>query len=415
MVHRRSPGRHARRRAARRQPPRTRPRAGTAARSSGRSPCARSPSPRGRADGPPARSPAAPARSARPAASAPCSASCTPAGIASAASDGRFGPRTRGAVTWFQIKHGLEPTGRVDAATLAELRTRRDPRVTLARTAEPTPTPRCPLSPWLPSAPASNLVGAVLLLLTLATTLALIALYWRRRPQAAPAEPLRPSTVSRTVLGYIVLDPDTDGAHERVAAATAAIATWCDARDWQLERVIHDAHHHPDDRPGLAYVMDRIRTGTACGIVVRHVSDLADSAPDLVETLQWINDADAFVMAVDEWLDPDLPPGRLSAGALVELGAWRNRRVGTRGLGCGPPRRPGAPRTGGRHARTGHVAAGHRRRAERRGSPHAPRREPLAAVGRPGPRGVQAAAGPRADPSERMTWRPAYASHCSAC
>src|SRR5690349_9126395 len=31
--------------------------------------------------------------------------------------DGRFGPRTRGAVTWFQIKHGLRPTGRVDAAT----------------------------------------------------------------------------------------------------------------------------------------------------------------------------------------------------------------------------------------------------------------------------------------------------------
>ena len=26
--------------------------------------------------------------------------------------DGRFGPRTRGAVSWFQIKHGLEPTGR---------------------------------------------------------------------------------------------------------------------------------------------------------------------------------------------------------------------------------------------------------------------------------------------------------------
>ena len=250
--------------------------------------------------------------------------------------DGRFGPRTRGAVTWFQIKHGLEPTGRVDAATLAALRTRRDPRVTLARTAEPTPTP-VPALAVTPEAPASNLVGAVLLLLTLATTLALIALYWRRRPEAAPAEPPRPSTASRTVLGYIVVDPDTDGAHERVAAASAAIAAWCDARDWHLERVIHDAHRHPDDRPGLAYVMDRIRTGTACGIVVRHVSDLADSAQDLVETLQWINDADAFVMAVDEWLDPDLPPGRLSAGALVELGAWRTRRVGTRGLGAELP------------------------------------------------------------------------------
>ena len=54
--------------------------------------------------------------------------------------------------------------------------------------------------------------------------------------------------------------------------------------------------------------------------------------------LQWINEADAFVMAVDEWLDPHLPPGRLSAGALVELSEWRSRRVGGRdGLGAELP------------------------------------------------------------------------------
>ena len=250
MVHRRSPGRHARRCAAggsRSGPGHelARPRD-----SSGRSPCARSPSPRGRADGP-AGAVAGGTGTVR--ASRRVRAvqrELHARGYRVGREDGRFGPRTRGAVTWFQIKHGLEPTGRVDAATLAELRTRRDPRVTLTRTAEPTPTP-VPALAVAPEPAASNLVGAVLLLLTLATTLALIALYWRRSPQAAPAEPLRPTTVSRTVLGYIVLDPDTASAHERVAAATTAIATWCDARDWQLERVIHDAHHHPDDRPGL--------------------------------------------------------------------------------------------------------------------------------------------------------------------
>ena len=246
--------------------------------------------------------------------------------------DGRFGPRTRGAVSWFQIKHGLERTGRVDAATLAELHTRRDPRITLTRTVEPppTPTPAATLAA-VPERPSSNLVGAVLLVLTLATTLALIALYWRRRPQALPADPPRPRETSRTVLGYIVVDPDTAGAHERVAVTTAAIAAWCDARDWHLERVIHDAHRYPDERPGLAYVMDRINTGSACGIVVRHLSDLADSPADLTQMLQSINEADAFVMAVDEWLDPHLPPGRLSAGALVELSHWRSRRVDARG------------------------------------------------------------------------------------
>ena len=243
--------------------------------------------------------------------------------------DGRFGPRTRGAVSWFQLKHGLQSTGRVDAATLAELHTRRGPRVTLARTAEPTPTPT-PTLVAVAERPSSNVVGAVVLVLALAATLALIALYWRRSPQALPAERPRRSVVSRTVLGYIVVDPDSAGAHERVAVTTAAIAAWCDARDWHLERVIHDAHRCPDDRPGLAYVIDRINTGSASGIVVRHVSDLADSPAELTEMLQWINQADAFVMAVDEWLDPNLPPGRLSAGALVELDQWRSQRLDPR-------------------------------------------------------------------------------------
>ena len=39
--------------------------------------------------------------------------------------DGRFGPRTRAAVMWFQIKHGLPRSGRVDAAGIATLREKR--------------------------------------------------------------------------------------------------------------------------------------------------------------------------------------------------------------------------------------------------------------------------------------------------
>ena len=108
-----------------------------------------------------------------------------------------------------------------------------------------------------------------------------------------------------------------------MAVTTAAIAAWCDARDWQLERVIHDAHRYPDDRPGLAYVMDRINTGSACGIVVRHISDLADSPADLTQMLQWIIEADAFVMAVDEWLDPTPPAGSAPARS------WNSASGGT--------------------------------------------------------------------------------------
>ena len=42
--------------------------------------------------------------------------------------DGRFGPRTRAALTWFQIKHRLARTGAADLATVSGLRMRPRPR-----------------------------------------------------------------------------------------------------------------------------------------------------------------------------------------------------------------------------------------------------------------------------------------------
>ena len=43
--------------------------------------------------------------------------------------DGLFGPRTRASVQWFQIKHGLRPTGAIDLRTLGHVRVRaRAPR-----------------------------------------------------------------------------------------------------------------------------------------------------------------------------------------------------------------------------------------------------------------------------------------------
>lgn len=235
--------------------------------------------------------------------------------------DGRFGPRTRGAVTWFQIKHGLRPTGRVDAGTLAALRTRRTP---VTRAPEPSPAP---IRVAAPAPETTNAWLASLLAIMTLATLVLAALLVVRRERPTPSVPRPPERKAglRDVLGYVVADPH---ARAEVAAATAAIAAWCEARDWHLERVIHDAPQvgRPSERPGLAYVMDRIGTGQTRGFVVRHLSDIADSAADLAPMLERINDADAFVMAVDEWLDASLPPGRLTAGALVELDDYKRAR-----------------------------------------------------------------------------------------
>ena len=53
--------------------------------------------------------------------------------------DGRFGARTRAAVIWFQTKHGLPRTGRVDARSVATLRETRDARAHARDRGRPAP------------------------------------------------------------------------------------------------------------------------------------------------------------------------------------------------------------------------------------------------------------------------------------
>ena len=80
--------------------------------------------------------------------------------------DGRFGPRTRAALLWFQTKHGLPRTGRVDARGLKTLR-ESVPARTPATAATPAPTAvsTAPVTPepadmtWLAALVAALLVG----------------------------------------------------------------------------------------------------------------------------------------------------------------------------------------------------------------------------------------------------------------
>src|SRR4051812_8428088 len=68
--------------------------------------------------------------------------------------DGLFGPRTEAAARWFQYKHGLRSTGRVDKLTLVVLRARSSHRP-LPRTTTPVDrTPPAPVAPKAQPTPA---------------------------------------------------------------------------------------------------------------------------------------------------------------------------------------------------------------------------------------------------------------------
>jgi DNA invertase Pin-like site-specific DNA recombinase len=255
--------------------------------------------------------------------------------------DGRFGPRTRGALLWFQVKHGLARSGVVDARTLAVLRTRPTTTVTPAEASAPVVAPVA--SPPVPRTPSgsTNVVAWIAMALVIALGLALLAawLLSELRPRVVEPElepgPHRLEVVAPThsaVLGYIALE-DEANARERVDAATRAIGAWCESRDWELRRVIHDVDRTggaPRDRPGLAYVLDQIRTGQARGIVVHRLRDVTHSVAKIGPLLEWLDEADAFLIALDYALDTSQPSGRIAASALADMSEWERRRIAAR-------------------------------------------------------------------------------------
>jgi hypothetical protein len=78
-----------------------------------------------------------------------------------------------------------------------------------------------------------------------------------------------------------------------------------------------------DEHAGL----DTIRSRTAAGLVVARLRDFTDRSIDLVTLLDWLDEADAFLLAADRELDTSTPAGRRTAGAIIELGRGDRRRI----------------------------------------------------------------------------------------
>jgi DNA invertase Pin-like site-specific DNA recombinase len=274
--------------------------------------------------------------------------------------DGLFGPLTRAAVKRFQRRHEIAQTGIVGRRTLALLRGRSDrSRVDDRRSGLPDATQQSAPVPAQPT-PANESPWAV----PLPIALALIALVFAaavfaelrtrdRRKQAAAAledEP-PPSELdeSAPVVGYLTVSRDE--AHAGAPhAASAALGTLCEERGWPLVKVVHDVDPASDritDHPGLFHVLEQISGGKAEGIVVPRLRDLTGAASDLGGLLKWLDDSDAFLVALDLSIDTREPSGRVAARALAEVSEWERRRIADRtrsGLAAARSRSAGGSR-----------------------------------------------------------------------
>jgi peptidoglycan hydrolase-like protein with peptidoglycan-binding domain len=159
--------------------------------------------------------------------------------------DGRFGPRTRSALVWFQIKHGLPQTGTVDVHTLASLRSRHA-RTQRAATRPPAvpPTPGAATPPAVgrtTADPATIALAVLAALIALVCAVALRSSSVRRAreaadtrpepraahpPAAARRPPQPPAAGSARVLGDATI-PASHGTPSRIEAARA-IGAWCE-------------------------------------------------------------------------------------------------------------------------------------------------------------------------------------------
>jgi peptidoglycan hydrolase-like protein with peptidoglycan-binding domain len=266
--------------------------------------------------------------------------------------DGRYGARTRAAVIWFQTKHGLPRTGRVDAPSVATMRQTPQARHTPTTRNAPSPAGEeaGALARTTPQAPPGQAGRTWLVLLAVMIMVGFAGIVWWVRAELR-ARPLRPADVRHEkhraqltavtpppahapvdVVGYIAVARGKDRDRE-IDTTAQIIGSWCESRRWHLSQLVHDvepASGRITDRPGLAYALDQIAAGRVAGLVLAHLGDVTRSVTELAQLLGWMNTAGAFMIALDYELGTSTAAGDLAAAALMEIGEWERGRTAGR-------------------------------------------------------------------------------------
>jgi hypothetical protein len=243
--------------------------------------------------------------------------------------DGLYGPLTRSAVQWFQIKHGLRPTGVVAATTLAGVQNpkalepgdeaqAKQQKAPSSRPPRAEPTPQRTTAPVVDRTPSWVLPVVIALLAACLVTAGCVALLTgtlrrRQRPLVLPPEAISMENYyseplpDEAVLGY-VRSPDL----KRAAPHTTAIMDACEAHGWSLARVVRDSdrgHPHGSAQPGLSYALQQLRLGAASRLVVNELDQLAPSYRELRKLVGWFIRTGVVLTALDVDIDTSTEAG----------------------------------------------------------------------------------------------------------
>jgi DNA invertase Pin-like site-specific DNA recombinase len=139
----------------------------------------------------------------------------------------------------------------------------------------------------------------------------------------SPPQPVR-------AVGYASVPKAKGEGQASLEIQAQRIQSLCERRGWELLHVVRDVENgHPKglERPGLLYALERIDEGEASCLVVSQLERLSRSAADLGRIVEWIDEREARLIAIDLRLDTGSAQGRLTARVLSEVGEWEGRRI----------------------------------------------------------------------------------------
>ena len=158
-----------------------------------------------------------------------------------------------------------------------------------------------------------------------------------------------PASVQEAVraLGYASVPPD--GGRRQLAAQQREIVRRAHRLGLRLVEVVRDREPKTGkalDRAGLSYLIERLAAGDATCVIVSGLERLSRSVAELGTIVEWLEENEVRLVAVDLDLDTASQSGRSTARALASVAGWERERLVDRtrkGLAAARAKRRAAP------------------------------------------------------------------------
>jgi DNA invertase Pin-like site-specific DNA recombinase len=138
------------------------------------------------------------------------------------------------------------------------------------------------------------------------------------------------ATENRKTVAYVRVSTQ-DQATEGVSldAQEARIAAYCVAMGFDVSEVVRDAGESAKSlqRPGMAKILEGLRSGSVDRVVVLKLDRLTRSTRDLDDLLELFANADAALVSVSENLDTKSACGRMVIGIIGVVAKWEREAI----------------------------------------------------------------------------------------